>query len=532
MKENGVLKRISKIFSLKADTGNEKFNPEADTGIKRPVRTAVAINDIYDKFSEYPSNGLNPIRLATIFKEADRGDVRRQMELFEEIEEKDTHLFSQLQTRKLAVTGLDWEIQPFSKDEIDIQVAAFVEEQFKSLTNLNDIFLDMLDAIGKGISISEIEWGVDNQGRNIIENIEWVHPKKLIWDVMTDELKICTKDYPTGVSIPKNKFVIHKYKAKSGHPSRAGVLRIVSWMYLFKNFDIKDWVAFCEVYGMPLRIGKYDASASEEDKQALFDAIMSLGSDAAGVISTSTQIEFVESQKTTSADIYEKFARYADEQMSKAILGQTLTSDSGGSYAQGKVHSDVKHDLTAADAKSLEGTVRRDIITPLVEYNFGTNVNIPFFKIECEEADDLEADVKIYKDLVGMGLEIPKNFLRKKFSIPEPKENEDVVKQMMQVLPEENSVKALKENPNGTEQDQLDLMADTATAYSEKLFREMFQPILNLIDKSESLDDVALALKDEEKLKQLYKDMNNEEFEDLLNQAMYFANVIGGSMNE
>ncbi|CAH8712517.1 DUF935 domain-containing protein, partial [Paenibacillus melissococcoides] len=39
------------------------------------------------------------MRLAQIFREADAGDVLRQMELFEEMEEKDPHLFSQLQTR-------------------------------------------------------------------------------------------------------------------------------------------------------------------------------------------------------------------------------------------------------------------------------------------------------------------------------------------------------------------------------------------------------------------------------------------------
>ncbi|MFR3751469.1 MAG: DUF935 family protein [Enterocloster sp.] len=37
-------------------------------------------------------------------------------------------------------------------------------------------------------------------------------------------------------------------------------------MYLFKNYDLKDWVSFCEVYGMPLRLGTYDATASEKDK--------------------------------------------------------------------------------------------------------------------------------------------------------------------------------------------------------------------------------------------------------------------------
>ena len=74
---------------------------------------------------------------------------------------------------------------------------------------------------------------------------------------------------------------MNKYKAKSGHTSRNGILRVVSWMYLFKNYDVKDWVAFCEVFGMPLRLGKYSAAASDDDKKALMEAIYSLGSDAA-----------------------------------------------------------------------------------------------------------------------------------------------------------------------------------------------------------------------------------------------------------
>ena len=95
--------------------GGVPFNPDVDTGTKRPVTARVAVGDVNDKFSDYPSNGLTPRRLARIFREADEGNVRAQMELFEEMEEKDTHLFSQMQTRKLAVTGLDWEVQPFNE---------------------------------------------------------------------------------------------------------------------------------------------------------------------------------------------------------------------------------------------------------------------------------------------------------------------------------------------------------------------------------------------------------------------------------
>lgn len=94
-----------------------------------------------DKYSTYPSNGLTPRRLARIFRAADEGDVSEQMELFEEMEEKDTHLFSQLQTRKLAVTGLDWEVQSFSDDERDKEIAEFIDEQLKGIENLDDILL-------------------------------------------------------------------------------------------------------------------------------------------------------------------------------------------------------------------------------------------------------------------------------------------------------------------------------------------------------------------------------------------------------
>lgn len=283
----------------------KEFNPDVDTGIGRPVRASIAIGDPNDKYSTYPSNGLTPRRLARIFRAADEGDVREQMEMFEEMEEKDTHLFSQLQTRKLAVTGLDWEVQPFSDDERDKTIAEFIRDQLKNIEKFDDILMDLLDAIGKGISVMEIEWGV-KEGHNVIEDITYVHPKKLIWDSLTDEMKICTKEFPSGVAFPENKFVIHRYKAKSGHESRNGVLRVVSWMYLFKNYDLKDWVSFCEVFGMPLRLGKYTAAASEADQRALMEAIYSLGTDAAGIIPDSTMIEFIESNKTTSVEIYEK----------------------------------------------------------------------------------------------------------------------------------------------------------------------------------------------------------------------------------
>ena len=108
--------------------------------VRRPDFNEVAVAQIQDKYSSYPSNGLTPQRLASIFKEADAGDIMRQAELFEEMEEKDPHLFSQLQTRKNAVTGLDYEVIPFdSDDERDKEIAEFVESELNSIESFEEI---------------------------------------------------------------------------------------------------------------------------------------------------------------------------------------------------------------------------------------------------------------------------------------------------------------------------------------------------------------------------------------------------------
>lgn len=78
----------------KLQQGTQEWRPAADNKKKSPIRVRVAAGDANDKYSEYPSEGLTPRRLARIFRQADEGNIRSQMELFEEMEEKDTHLFA------------------------------------------------------------------------------------------------------------------------------------------------------------------------------------------------------------------------------------------------------------------------------------------------------------------------------------------------------------------------------------------------------------------------------------------------------
>ena len=507
--------------------------------LRRPDTNEIAVAQVTDKYSEYPSNGLTPVKLAEIFKEADAGDVLRQMELFEEMEEKDPHLFSQLQTRKNAVTGLDFEIIPFSDDPRDKEIADFIEEQINGIESLEDVETDLLDAIGKGFAVSEIMWGYD-EGHVVVREIKSRHQKRFFWDSLDDSFKVRTKDAPEGILLPTNKFVVHRYKARSGHTSRAGILRVVAWMYLFKNYDLKDWVSFAEVYGLPLRLGKYAPGASEADKVALMQALIQIGADAAGIIPDGTSIDFITTEKTSSSDLYERLARYCDEQISKAILGQTLTSDSGGgSYAQSKTHNDVRHDLTVADCKSLASTLRRDLIRPLCIFNFGEDKRVPHIRFDCEESEDLTQTATIIGTLVNeVGLRVPTSFIYKKFSIPEPEADEEVAAPRStsagltglpfkkEPNPAQIALKAEGDGGVGTQQ-HIDKLASAAVRHGAGSFKRAFGPVLKIIEKAESLEELRDMMEDNKAVAELYAAMDVSEVEELLQKVMLYADLEG-----
>jgi phage gp29-like protein len=376
-----------------------------------------------ERWSSYPSVGLTPTRLAEIFRDADQGNAYRQMELFEEMEEKDAHLAAILQTRKLAVLSKDYEVLPYAKTPEDERIAGRVGEIVYAIPDLEGAFLDLLDAIGKGFALAEIIWEVAG-GQARVTALRWIPPKQVTFG---DDLnpRLLTREASwQGVEPPPWKVIYHRYKARSGHACRAGVLRVVGWMYLLKNYALKDWAAFNEVFGMPLRLGKYDPAASPAEREALVRAIRNLGSDAAGVISKATEIEFIEAaSRRSNTNPYQAMAEFCNREMSKAVLGQTLTTDTAGStgtYSTARVHATVRGDLVQADAQALGTTLREQLLRPLVGFNFGWDRPVPWFRFKYEEEEDLKTLSEVYRNLAAMGVKLSPEHLAERFGMPLP----------------------------------------------------------------------------------------------------------------
>lgn len=389
--------------------------------MSKPVRGEIAAMGLGDRMSTYPTRRLSSERLGAIFREADGGAVYRQAELFEEMEEKDAHLAGILQTRKLAVSGLEHEIVPYSRAEEDQEIARFVREVIDNLDDFDSNLLDLLDATGKGCAVTEIMWGLKGS-KAIVTELRWIHQKKLTFvDSLTP--RIITSEHWRGVEPPPWKIIYHRYKARSGYDTRAGMLRVIAWMYLFKNYAMKDWMAFNEVFGKPLRLGRYDATASPTDREILATAIHKLGDEAVGIINKNTEIELMEASGRASGNSnpYLVMAEFCNREMSKAILGQTLTTDTAGStgtYSTAKVHDLVRRDLLEADAEALSRTLRSQLIRPLVGFNFGWDKPLPNFNFILEEKPDLKAISEIYLNLKNMGFPLSLEHLSERFGVP------------------------------------------------------------------------------------------------------------------
>ncbi|MFT0211818.1 DUF935 domain-containing protein [Pseudomonas sp. F1_0610] len=399
--------------------------------LKEPQTARLA--GLHSEFAEHPVRNLTPHRLARILQDAEEGQLKGQAELFQDMEERDGHIFSEISKRKRAVIGLDWTVDPArnatAQEKAD---AEFLHELLLDLDNVEDLMLDMLDGIGHGYSCIELQW--QRYGK------EWqpqaFHHRPQSWFITenTNQNKLLLRtNHGEPEELRPFNWIVHTPKARSGYIARTGLYRVLAWPYLFKHYSTRDLAELLEVYGMPIRLGMYPAGTAEKEKATLLNAVTQLGHSAAGIIPESMKIEF-QAAAQGNADPFLAMMEQCDASISKAVLGGTLTSQTssggGGSYALGKVHNEVRHDLLESDARQLAATLTKDLLWPLIVLNRGGDLNnrrMPRFSFDLKQTEDLSTFATALPPLVNIGMQIPKTWVHDKLGIPQSDAHEEVL---------------------------------------------------------------------------------------------------------
>ena len=370
--------------------------------------------------------GMTPARLAQLLRDADEGDPERYFDLAENMEERDPHYLSVLNTRKRSVAQLPITVKPAS-DAPEHQKHAQLVQDWLDDGVLRQSMFDMLDAIGKGFSVTEIDWQYDTK---------WMLPRRLVWKPQrwftfdrADGETLLLRDGSTGAPLAPHKFVIHRHKAKSGLTVRSGIARVVCWNWMFKSFTLKDWAIFVQNYGQPIRLGKYGRGATEAEKATLWKAVSKIAGDCAAIIPREMDVTFIETgSKGATAELYEKRADWLDRQTSKVVLGQTTTTDAiAGGHAVSQEHRLVQEDIERADALLFSSTLNESLIPNIIAFNYGPQERYPRIMIGRPDEIPLEQFSKAFDIFARHGLTAPAGFLRDRLGIPAPAEDDELI---------------------------------------------------------------------------------------------------------
>ena len=472
--------------------------------IERTVLTqeiaAPTISGVRSPLTSYPGDGLNPQRLASILREADAGDPLRYLELAETIEERDLHYAGVIGTRKRSVSQLDINVQAASDDAAHQEHAAIIQD-WLTRDELNGEMFDMLDAVGKGYSNTEIIWdtstGQWQPGRLEWRDPRWFRPAR--HDLTTAML---INEHGQEVPLPPFKFIQCVMKAKSGLPIRSGIARIALWAWMMKAYTQRDWAIFTQTYGQPVRVGKYGPNATDEDKRVLLRAVTNIAGDCAAIIPESMALDFIESKNVgAGSDLYLKRSDWLDQQISKAVLGQTSTTDAiAGGHAIGREHRQVQEDIERADAKALAAVLNRDLVRPWIDLQFGPQEKYPRLTIGRAEQKDVKGIIDMVARLVPMGIKVGKKQMRDLVGLGEPDTDDELltpatitqryVKEDGDIpeMPPEPTDPAL--NAEGSRKLPQDVVADDATAAAGAAVAALVAKFKAMADSASSLEEL------------------------------------------
>lgn len=387
---------------------------EANLGGQRPVTSA------------YPADGLTPQRLARILRSAAEGEPLAYFELAEDIEERDAHYLSVLATRKRSVAQLPITVKPASDSAEHKKHAATVQAWIDTEILRASLF-DMLDAVGKGLSILEIDWRYRS---GVMLPAELIYrPQRWFTFDEKDGETVLLREGVSGVPLPEHKFIVHRHKSKSGLTIRSGLARTATWLWMFKSFTQRDWALFVQNYGHPIRIGRYGRGASEAEKEVLRRAVFKVAGDLAAIVPREMLIEFIDvGSKAAATDMYEHRADWCDRQTSKVVLGQTTTTDAvSGGHAVSQEHRLVQEDIERDDAGMVTATINMQLIPNIVAFNHGPQEVYPHVRVGRPDEVPLKDFADAFFKLAPQGLTAEASYLRERMGIPAPKAGAELV---------------------------------------------------------------------------------------------------------
>src|ERR1043165_187601 len=310
----------------------------------------------------------------------------------------DGHLSAVIEKRKLSVinTPLHFEADGKMNTEITSMIST---ENFLSLLD------DILESKIFGHSLIELSFENGTLSPTLIPRKHVVPERGIIIKRQSDSEGFNYREFP-----------FTNYLLEVGEKDSLGLLMKAAQYVIYKRGGFGDWAQYCELFGMPFRVAKYDGY-DEKTRTDLESALKAAGSAAYIVIPKEADLNFIQNNTQGSAILYDMLVDSCNKEMSKLILGQTMTTEASGAYAQAKVHQEVEMEIHYGD-KLFVKNILNDKLIPLLRIH---GFDVGKGKFVFQEKENIDKKTRLEMDLkLAEKIKIDDSYFYETYNIPQP----------------------------------------------------------------------------------------------------------------
>lgn len=318
----------------------------------------------------------------------------------------DGHLSGCVRQREGFVMAKSFKLVDAAGAESEEALYYFDQAWFKQLCRL------VLDSVYWGHSL--IELGDVVQDGNGLKSYDCVRliPRKHVIPEKGRVIIQIGDDWRNGIEIYKPPY--SDCLIEAGQPDNLGLFLKAAQHTIPKKNMLAFWDTFGEIFGMPMRIAK-TASRDNKEIDRLNRMLVEAGASQTAVMPLDTELEFIESTRGDAYNVYDQRINRANSELSKLIIGQTMTIEDGSSLSQSQTHLQVFQNLVEEDADMLRDVINNQLLPRMVKHGFP----LKGFRFDWDYSVDYTPEQQIaYETMVADRYEIDPAYFAEKYSMP------------------------------------------------------------------------------------------------------------------
>ncbi len=219
-------------------------------------------------------------------------------------------------------------------------------------------------------------------------------------------------DWRTGIDYHEAPYT--DWLIEAGQPDDLGLYLKAAQHTIPKKNMMSFWDTFGEIFGMPMRIAR-TGSRDPKERKELEQMMINSGIAQYLIAGLDTEIQFIENGKGDAFNVYDKRIDRANSELSKLLIGQTMTIEDGSSLSQSQTHLTVFENLVAEDADMLRDVVNNQLIPRMVKHGFP----VKGLRFEWDDSVDYTPEQQVaYEKMIADRYEVDPKYFAEKYSMP------------------------------------------------------------------------------------------------------------------